>query len=495
MLPHNQRKCREMTGATPHSMALKQDVARDNILKFSRNQQSCDIKNLWLQSSEQLLLRGAVDRHVKAALTRHKLSVEERRDRLRVVLEFEEQQLLQEMEEERETSVERQAKMRERAKTLRKRREGERQQLVSDKLEQLFRENCEELRSVQNKRRERQVCEEQAAQVKSREQQRQQQQHEEKLFNELWEADQWAKEDRERQRVQKKQQRDAEQLEGLKAQRMAAERQRQRDSELREKEARLLLQQQEVQQLQEQQEQQQRCQAQRARCWQLDHDVRLKMKRLCREQQDELQLDISILQQLLKEESDGRQEAAQRKAELRAEQQTYLQYQSDELQKQKREEEETELLIEEKLKEVWAKREEQHRLQLAARNGLISEVMNARRLQIQHKLDLNMQKQEELAKDRNELNRIIEEMKLMDKDEKRRKQQTCEAYRADLLAQMKHQKQLRFEQKAQAGREQQRGLIQLQLYQQKKNEILSRPQPTSIHKHPFRRAEGSRSAS
>lgn len=59
--------------------------------------------------------------------------------RLRALLEAEEQQLLQEMEEKKETSVERQAKMRERAKTLRDRRERDREQLVSDKLEQLFR--------------------------------------------------------------------------------------------------------------------------------------------------------------------------------------------------------------------------------------------------------------------------------------------------------------------------------------------------------------------
>lgn len=72
-------------------------------------------------------------------------------------------------------------------------------------------------------------------------------------------------------------------------------------------------------------------------------------------------------------------------AELREEQQTYRQYLSDELQKQKREEEETEQLTEEKLKEVWTKREEQSRLQREARNRLMEEVMEARSLQIQHK--------------------------------------------------------------------------------------------------------------
>lgn len=59
--------------------------------------------------------------------------------RLRELLEAEEQQLLQEVEEKKETTVERQAKMREKAKVLRERRESERQQLVSDKLDQLFR--------------------------------------------------------------------------------------------------------------------------------------------------------------------------------------------------------------------------------------------------------------------------------------------------------------------------------------------------------------------
>lgn len=54
-------------------------------------------------------------------------------------MEAEEQQLLQEVEEKKETTVERQAKMREKAKVLRERRESERQQLVSDKLDQLFR--------------------------------------------------------------------------------------------------------------------------------------------------------------------------------------------------------------------------------------------------------------------------------------------------------------------------------------------------------------------
>lgn len=55
------------------------------------------------------------------------------------MLETEEKELLEEMENKKETVLERQAWMQHRARTLRERRESERQQLVADKLDQQFR--------------------------------------------------------------------------------------------------------------------------------------------------------------------------------------------------------------------------------------------------------------------------------------------------------------------------------------------------------------------
>ncbi|XP_035523310.1 cilia- and flagella-associated protein 53 [Morone saxatilis] len=506
-------RCREFTGPTPHSVAVraklpssrpadhlilerqKQDAARDQVLEFTRYQQTWDIKNSWLKSSDGRYLRGTIERRVRDALDQQEVHIQERRDRLRVLLEEEEQQLLQEMEERTETSVERQAKMRERAKALRERRERDRQQLVSDRLEQLFREQCEELRTVQMRRQEQQVCAERAAQVSGRQERLQLQQREDETFDRLWEADRRAKEQREAERVQRKQQSDRQQLDFIRTQIDTAEQQRQQQRQLRQEEATLMLQQQEMQRLQLQREQQQKLRDQRTRRRQLDQGLRMKMKRLAREQQDELQLDVNILQQLLQQETEEKQEAAQRKAELREEQRRYRQYLSEELQKQRREEEETEQLVEEKLKEVWSKREEQSRLQRDARNRLMKEVMEARSLQIQLKLDKNKQKQEALFAERDELNRLTEEMKLTEEEEKRRQKQTREAYQADLRAQMRQQQQLQCEQRAQAERERQQGLILEELYNQKKDEILSRPTSHTTASHPFRRAEGSRSAS
>lgn len=72
-------------------------------------------------------------------------------------------------------------------------------------------------------------------------------------------------------------------------------------------------------------------------------------------------------------------------AELAEDQQRYLKYFTDQLEKRKKEEEETDLLMEEALKEVWAQRDQQRRVERQARNRLMKEVMETRSLQIQHK--------------------------------------------------------------------------------------------------------------
>lgn len=69
----------------------------------------------------------------------------------------------------------------------------------------------------------------------------------------------------------------------------------------------------EMEQLQQRREKQQKLEDQRARKKELDRCLRLKMKRLAREQEEELQADMSILKQVLTQHTDEKQEAAQRK--------------------------------------------------------------------------------------------------------------------------------------------------------------------------------------
>lgn len=68
-----------------------------------------------------------------------------------------------------------------------------------------------------------------------------------------------------------------------------------------------------MEQLQRRRDKQQKLEDQRARKKELDRCLRLKMKRLAREQEEELQADMSVLEQVLTQHSDQEQEAAQQK--------------------------------------------------------------------------------------------------------------------------------------------------------------------------------------
>ncbi|XP_041753770.2 cilia- and flagella-associated protein 53 [Coregonus clupeaformis] len=501
----NKPQCREFTGPTPHSVAVrarfpssrppdylilerrKQEEARDKVLEFTKYQNTCDLKTRWEKNSDQRIVLGTIERRVKDAMGQYQMSIDERRERLHDMLEAEEKELLREMETKKETVLEKQAKMRERAKLLRERRESERLSVVEDKLEQLFREQSEELRAEQTRRRQDEICTERAAQLRTRLVAQRQKEEEEQLFAQLWESDRRAKEEREGQEAQRQRESNLQQLAYLRVQMEAAEQQREQAKQLKEEEAQLLREQREMLRLVEQRERRQKLQGQESRRRLLDHSLRLKMKRQAREQQDELALDMSILEQLLTEERDEKQGKVTRKLELREEQSRYQQYLGDQLEEQKRQEVETEQLIEAELKQTWTRRAEQCHKEKQARDRLMKDVMDTRRLQIQEKLDFNKQKQAQLAEERDELNKTIQENKLLDEEEKTRVRQGCQEFQADLLAQMMYQQQLRDEGRSQTEQEHQQGLVYQEQYNRKMQEILSRPTSHTRAVHPFRR--------
>lgn len=67
------------------------------------------------------------------------------------------------------------------------------------------------------------------------------------------------------------------------------------------------------------------------------------------------------------------------------EQRRYRQYLAEQMEEQKRQEVEMEQLIESELQQAWARREHQWGLEKAARDRLMKDVMDTRRLQIQEK--------------------------------------------------------------------------------------------------------------
>lgn len=106
--------------------------------------------------TDKKIQRNTIKRRVESLLEKEKYSLEERRDkyshnicsrsvlfavcsRLRDLLAAEESKYLEEIASSEETVLERQAKMREKAKMLRDKREAERLALVEKKLDQRWR--------------------------------------------------------------------------------------------------------------------------------------------------------------------------------------------------------------------------------------------------------------------------------------------------------------------------------------------------------------------
>ncbi|XP_026859664.2 cilia- and flagella-associated protein 53 isoform X2 [Electrophorus electricus] len=434
----NRTQCREFTGPTPHSVAVrarypssrpsdylilerrKQEAARNNVLAFTKDQSACDFRMLWERNTERQMVSATIDRRVQEAMEQYQISIDERRDRLREMLENEEREYLREMKASKETVLEKQAKMRERAKYLLEKREMERQKFVADKLDQLFSERSEELRALQMHRRQGEVCAERATQIRTQEETSRLRREEELLFAQLWENDRLAKEERNNHEVQRQQESNLQQLAFLRAQMEAVKQQRLQAKHLKEEEAQLLCEQREALRLEEQREHRHKLLSQESRRRQLDRSLRLKMKRVVREQQEELALDMSILEKLLAQENDEKKGETLRKLELREEQRKYRQYLAEQLEEQKRQEAETEQVIEAELQKTWAHRAEQWRLEKEARDGLMKDVLQTLHLQIQQKLQWNNQKQAELAKERDELNSKLQQNKLLDEQEKTR---------------------------------------------------------------------------
>nr|XP_057913175.1 cilia- and flagella-associated protein 53 [Doryrhamphus excisus] len=473
---------------TPQQAMLhrqKRDEIRDRAHKFAMERQTLDMKNTWLQSADKHYVQRTIERNVRDTMAQHDMAVQERQCRLRTLLEADEEQLVQEARRDHETPLERQAHMRIRAQTLRDMREVQRQKVVADKLDQQFRGQCQELREAQSKRRQQQVFEERAVQLRSQQEHARLRQQEEDMFQELWEADARAKDDRERRRVESQHQSNVAQLDGLRQQMAAAEERRRQMKLQRDEDARQQAQRQQRQQQLAERERRLSLDAAQARRRMLDDSLRLKMERLAKEQQDELQLDLSILQQTLQDENQHQQDAADKKAELRDEQLRFRQYLAEQLMKRKKDEEEMEQLMEDKLRETWDRRDRQNFLQQEARNRLMEEVMESRRLQTAHKQHVNMQKRLEATKEREELNAAFHEMKRADEEQKKRQRQAYVAYQADLRAQIEQQQQLRREQEAEDERQKQQVLMLEKQQQQKKEEVLARP--TDGTSHPFRR--------
>lgn len=493
------RRCREFTGPTPHSVAIRakptskrpvehliletrrKDELREQAIAETKYQKSCDLKSEWEKATDKRIKSNTIARRVEKLMQRGTFSLEDRRERLKEMLLAEEQQYIEEMEAKEETTLERQAKMRERAKFLKEKREQERLKLVDEKLDQRWRDNCEELRSTLSQRHQDEVFVERHEQLKMKEEKKKKELEVDKFYADLWAEDIQIKSMREEQTAREQIERNRETLKVLQVQIAACEKQREDEEKLKEMEAQWLKEEAKLRAEEEKWLQEEKLRKQKAAKRSREVSIRLKKEKEAKEKQEELALDMKILEKLLDDTRNEVKEETQRKREMREENLRFMQYCAMNRKEDEEREKELERIVNEEVEKKWAQTIKQYKMERDARQKLLANVMKSREQQIEERKRIAEKEQEAEIAERDALLAAIEEHKRLEAENQGRLKNRNIGYQRDLDMQIDYQRRVKAKEIEEEEREFRMGQEAEAEYQRKLKEALDRPTIDKVH--------------
>ncbi|CAG5131035.1 unnamed protein product [Candidula unifasciata] len=445
-----------------------------------------DIRTDFETSGERRILITNVKSHVKTLMDANECTLECRREKLQNMLANEEACYMKEIEEQKETVLERQAKMRERAKFLKDKRESERLAFAQQKYDQQFREQCEELRSALSKKHYEEICLDRLDQLQQKEEAALERQAYDDMYARLWEQDMLEKAAREEREVKELHERNRGTLEIQRKQMAALEAQRQEEKKLKEEEAQIMKEQQALWKLEDEMKKKEKIQKQNETRVMLERTLAAKARKKAKEEQEQLAFDVKMLEQLLHESHHETVEAMERKRELREEDRRYREYLRKLLEEENARQKELDKFIQQEVDAAWEKRMEQWRKEKMARKLLMNEVMEGRAKQLKERLQENERLQAEAAREREQLLYQMEENRRCEAEENARRLETGLKHQRDLVDQISWNTRARDEER-ELEKDELKKAQQTELeFQARKQHVLSNPLIEKIH--PMRRA-------
>ncbi|XP_061256145.1 methyl-CpG-binding domain protein 1 isoform X9 [Bos javanicus] len=446
------------------------------------------LKTEWDQHNDRKFVDSLVKARVKDAMQGFIINTEERRNKLRELLASEENEYFTEMQLKEETIEEKKDRMRDKIRLLREKKEKERQDFVAEKLDQQFRERCQELRAELFCIHQKAVCEERKAQIAFNEELKRQKVVEEQMFSKLWEEDRLAKERREA----KEERRQKELVEntrlGLNAQVTGIQAQRQAAQRLKEEEALLVENENAQVKLENEQDKLKKQKTKQEIRAALQKALQEKMERMQQEYREEQDLNMKLMQnalQSLQEETDKKK---QKKEDMRREQKIYYQYLAQRHEEEKAQEKELDRMLEKEKEKKFAEKDKELRLEKEARKQLLNEVMCTRKLQVQEKLQRKAKEQEERTMEQERINEGLKELNCEERENFIRRCSLAQEYRKQLQMQICSQQQAREAEEEEERREFEAGIAAEKSFQDKIQGILSTHQVVPRNIHPMRRA-------
>jgi len=452
---------REFTGPTPHSVAILgrpvskipvehlilerrriEDLREKSIADCEYNKQ-CDLKSKWVVDTDRAIMRSNITREVNNHIQAVDMTLQRRRQKLRELLLTEEENYLKEMEDSEETIEDRQEQMKKRAKFLKEKREVERKAYVEEKLNEKFREECEELRCEFSKRTRDEIFKDRQMQIQMKKEGKQREEEIERFYAQLWKVDTEAKEIREELETKDRLQRDRECLEVLNQQKQALKQQREEEEVIKKMESKWLKEEASLRASEEEQLLREKKQKQRNARRELDISMKLKQRKQARDLQEELAMDMKILDKILSDTEHETTEERNRKIQLRDEMQRFMHYVSQTRAEDKEEEQRLEELINEEVQEAWRKKNARIKLEKQARKTILEDVLKTREQQIKERELITMEEKDTALKERFDLHQQMELYRQEEQQKINATRQENIKYRKHLAQQIQYQNTLK----------------------------------------------------
>jgi len=452
---------REFTGPTPHSVAILgrppskrpaehlilerrriEDLREKSIADSEYNKQ-CDLRSAWVLATDKNIEKNCIAREMTRHIQTEDMCLAKRREKLRETLLAEEESYIREMESKEETIEDRQENMKKRAKYLKEKREAERLSYVEEKLNERFREECEELRPVFSKQTRDEIFQDRQMQIQMKKDQKLREDEIEKFYAEQWKADTKAKEIREEMETKERLQRDRESLEVLNLQTRALEHQREEEQLVKKMESQWLKEEASMRSYEEEQLKKEKKEKQQNARRERDISLNLKKQKEARLMQEELAMDMKILDKILRDTENQTSEDKNRKIQMSDEMQRFMHYVAKTRKEAKLEERRLEGLISEEVQQAWREKDARIKLEKTARKALMEDVLRTREQQIKEREQILLDEQTTALKERAELHQQMESYRQLERDKINRTRKENEKYQSDLEQQIKYQNELK----------------------------------------------------
>lgn len=373
--------------------------------------------------------------------------LEIRKEKLRKLFAADEEQYRVALIKKEETKEERIQRMKERMMELKSRREAERKLIVEEKLNQKWRNECNELKEVESKLIDKEVSAAREEQIRELNQRRQKALEEKKYYDTLWEKDRQKKILREETDKANQKALNEDMLRQLGSQIKQLYEQECEEKRLRDEEAMLQRKQAELQAIEEKRAQVKKLDAQIEIRADLDRFNKEKIRQRAKEIKASLEMDLSIVNDFFKADEKERALKNRKREEARKEMILYREHLKEMKRVEEERERELEKLYQEEEEKVWKIRAEKWKKEQKARDKLMMEVLQGRQEQLRHAMEQNQLRLLENKVEQENIKKSIESARVMDENDKKKVEEKGEIYRTFLNTQVLDNSKIRVENK------------------------------------------------